>query len=605
MLSLLINTASPTQNGLLDNFLSPGSGIEQDFVRGDVSLALSLRNVVPSVTSTRPWDDDWLNTDTFQVGIGNRSTAPTAGTWKLGVQRSTTKTISTNSVANPTVVTTTGAHGYATGDIVLISGNITSSPSINGAYYVVTVLSSTTFSIPVNVTVGGTGGTVTSFNTSTLTALGFAVTAAALTTALSAISVAEGYSALTVTLPSEGNYQVAWSIAGAVPALYSDGSLLLPASGVSVVQTNAGSGTAAAAQLLILNQSVVAYAMPSTPFTAAAIAATTAQAGDATHNKIVALTMTSGTYGGTFSCTLTTIAAVVTSFTASGTTSSDDFSTLLNTASGITSGDITVERVGDVLNVTFGGTQQHSNTPTLTAANVDLLAPLGVTGTIALNTYNLYIAFAQTTSDELTFDFSIRRTRASGEQAEYFIHDVTLKRNLLDPTTMIPTPTASYYTAAQSDAKYALLGANIDITSLKGTTTNDSAAAGKIGEFTSSLVAVGSAVSLTTATGANVTTLSLTAGDWDVEGNVNFSGTTATETAAIAGISSTSATVPTDGSEAYSGILTTTATEKDSITLPMKRFSLAVTTMIYLVAKVTFSAGTVVGFGAITARRAR
>lgn len=65
--------------------------------------------------------------------------------------------ITSNSIANPSVVTCPKAHGLTTGDKVLISGVASSSPTINGTQ-TVTVISSTTFSVPVNVTVGGTGG---------------------------------------------------------------------------------------------------------------------------------------------------------------------------------------------------------------------------------------------------------------------------------------------------------------------------------------------------------------------------------------------------------------------------------------------------------------
>lgn len=64
--------------------------------------------------------------------------------------------IASNSATNPTVISTIGNHGLTTGDVVTISGS-NSVPSINGDR-TVTVLTSTTFSIPVAVTVAGTTG---------------------------------------------------------------------------------------------------------------------------------------------------------------------------------------------------------------------------------------------------------------------------------------------------------------------------------------------------------------------------------------------------------------------------------------------------------------
>lgn len=72
------------------------------------------------------------------------------------------KAITSSSVANPTVITAT-AHGLgAVGDTVrvVIAGHTGSTPSINGEW-LATVTAANTFTIPVNVTVGGTGGTVT------------------------------------------------------------------------------------------------------------------------------------------------------------------------------------------------------------------------------------------------------------------------------------------------------------------------------------------------------------------------------------------------------------------------------------------------------------
>ncbi len=68
-------------------------------------------------------------------------------------------TINTSSVASPTVITTAAAHGLTTGDTVTISGHTSVTPDINGEH-VITVTAGTTFTIVVNVTDGGIGGTV-------------------------------------------------------------------------------------------------------------------------------------------------------------------------------------------------------------------------------------------------------------------------------------------------------------------------------------------------------------------------------------------------------------------------------------------------------------
>lgn len=142
-------------------------------------------------------------------------------------------------------------------------------------------------------------------------------------------------------------------------------------------------------------------------------------------------------------------------------------------------------------------------------------------------------------------------------------------------------------------------------TGVPGTTTNDNATAGYLGETTNSKIAVGSAVSLTTATPANITSLSLTAGHWTISGHVNFNETTSTVTARVASFSITSATLATDGSEANNGVQSTVTSEINSITLESQTFKFTSTTTIYIVAKATFSAGTCGGYGILTATRVR
>lgn len=172
----------------------------------------------------------------------------------------------------------------------------------------------------------------------------------------------------------------------------------------------------------------------------------------------------------------------------------------------------------------------------------------------------------------------------------------------------IASQTADYINIndAASATKFKIdVSGNTTVGGIVGTTTNNSASAGNVGEYVTSLVAIGSPVSLSTTVASNVTSISLTAGDWDVDGQVSFTEGTSTVTARSAGVTITTGTVPTDGSEGYCGVQSTVTSEINSISLVKKRFSLSTTTTIFLVGKATFTAGTCGGFGVITARRVR
>lgn len=146
-------------------------------------------------------------------------------------------------------------------------------------------------------------------------------------------------------------------------------------------------------------------------------------------------------------------------------------------------------------------------------------------------------------------------------------------------------------------------GGIVTATAQVGTTTNDNAAAGQIGEIVESTVLIGSAVALTTATSVNVTSISLTAGDWDVWGNVAFSlGGGTTITALVGWINSVSATIPTNpngGAYAHFG------GDARTFSVGCRRISLAATTTIYLTVYTTFAVSTLSSYGYIGARRVR
>lgn len=152
-----------------------------------------------------------------------------------------------------------------------------------------------------------------------------------------------------------------------------------------------------------------------------------------------------------------------------------------------------------------------------------------------------------------------------------------------------------------------------------GTTTNNNANAGSIGEFICAQVWNGGSpsgcatnsstpIALTSLTAANVTSISLTAGDWDIWGNIAFvNGGPTVQTSAIGAIDTTSAalpTIPNGGAEVYIPATFTTG-QGPILPVGMVRVSISATTTFFLVAQSTFSTSTCSVYGFIGARRRR
>lgn len=146
------------------------------------------------------------------------------------------------------------------------------------------------------------------------------------------------------------------------------------------------------------------------------------------------------------------------------------------------------------------------------------------------------------------------------------------------------------------------------IDNYRGTTTNDNAAAGIVGEFISATVLSGAAVAIATATPTNITSISLTPGDWDVSGFVSAGYTGSAMTRLLGWTSATSATLPifpnNGGAGGHESLNGTSGIGLNTL-VGVQRFSLASTTTIYLTAYVAFSSGAAAVFGFIRARRMR
>jgi hypothetical protein len=150
---------------------------------------------------------------------------------------------------------------------------------------------------------------------------------------------------------------------------------------------------------------------------------------------------------------------------------------------------------------------------------------------------------------------------------------------------------------------------------ITGTTTNNSVNAGGVGELVTATVVAGSAVALTTATGANITSISLTAGDWDVSAAAQFTpAATTSVTVLSAGLGTTTAVqltqtggggVGTDPLSTWTQAASVPAAGPISLDIPPVRVTLSGTTTIFFVAKATFTVSTLAAYGTIRARRIR
>ncbi len=146
---------------------------------------------------------------------------------------------------------------------------------------------------------------------------------------------------------------------------------------------------------------------------------------------------------------------------------------------------------------------------------------------------------------------------------------------------------------------------------LPGTPLGNNANNANVGAHVQSIVGIGTPVALTTLTVANVTSIALSPGDWDVMGSVQFVGNAATTVSTFqGGISTASVTMPAipdasnqlgfAGSPQIFGAVPTY-----SVPLQPFRLALNAATTVYLVAEATFAANTCSAAGMIRARRMR
>jgi hypothetical protein len=143
---------------------------------------------------------------------------------------------------------------------------------------------------------------------------------------------------------------------------------------------------------------------------------------------------------------------------------------------------------------------------------------------------------------------------------------------------------------------------------IPGTSTNDSASAGDVGEYVSAQVLDSAAIGLSTGVPQDITHITLSAGDWTVWGSLGIvpagSTTLSTQTGWINTVSATQPQAPNSGALVISNQSLAEGAE-EAWPLGAMRLSLSTTTTIYLSMTSYFSGSTNAGFGFLGARRTR
>lgn len=143
-----------------------------------------------------------------------------------------------------------------------------------------------------------------------------------------------------------------------------------------------------------------------------------------------------------------------------------------------------------------------------------------------------------------------------------------------------------------------------------GTATNNNTNAGNVGEYVESVISSASAISLSSGIPLTITSISLTAGDWDVCGVIDFITAASTSVTQVGtSVSLTNNSFDSNSGRSHITLFAATVpgaqTPAYAIPTASLRFSLSGTTTIYLVAFAVFTVSTLTGYGIIRARRMR
>lgn len=265
-------------------------------------------------------------------------------------------------------------------------------------------------------------------DTTGLTSLAYNVSAATLQTALNTNpDVISGGATVSVTKYGTA-YVITWSATGARNLIVWSGTNLTPECTCSGTRMQTGDGSHVEIQVLRVIQRPYAYVAPTTAYPSAAVSITNLQTGTADLPSIQRIKLDPAPYGGTF---VFTIGGE--SYSAAYDISADDLGDLIGAT-------YSVSKTGAFqwdIRWNYNGAQDA-----ITASATGLTVPTGLTGELSLNTLSMFAAFAATTDDTIDAILEGTATFPGQQPITFYRKTHTIYRDLIDFSTLTPSPTA-------------------------------------------------------------------------------------------------------------------------------------------------------------------
>lgn len=496
-LNLIIDITNPGKGGIIQSFQNRLPAQVPLFVRNDVET-VSLRFVQPSAGTSRPWDDVDYTTAATILGLGEFDVVPSSGTNTFQFGPRTTGT--TNST---TTVTITGSTAGIVNGMLVAGAGITIGTTAT--------ISGSTVTLSATATASATGVALYFYKETAAIATG--TTAAAVSTAVNALTSVIAAGGVTVTLPEAGAYLFVLTSPGVTPGFFSGNAAgLNPASSLITSEVVVGATGIASQQLVEIF--VNAYALNSTwsafPSASATVtsivtgASVSTVATTTSGSNSVTVTSASGIsigmsvtgVGIPASTTVLSIASLVlilsNNATASGTPNltfarpgvqqiaitagaydgSISVTTPLLTTQAIAVpiGGTTAQTIQTALNAlgaayvvsgNAGGpwavTDPTGNNTAMTVNVTGLVVPIGLTGTLSLSTFAMLQKFISSGLTEITLDLECQVTPLGGGQSTPLQLTVLVNKNVINLSMLAPSPIPLGLTAGQVLAIVAVL----------------------------------------------------------------------------------------------------------------------------------------------------